>query len=172
MKQCLDLQVITGKLLLKRIIIKKLFSEINYCVKKPIVLETEIYITTPWKAFLLLNPNYNTTLFYFEGNAELVAVECSCCTAALKCLLVVLPYLVPIVKLWELPLDKDEGVKKENLVKDYFFLLKLGQELSTQGPCMCWEDAHPPWWQPQQHLEGLRCFWTSNLSETLLILQR
>lgn len=97
-------------------------------------METEACIETQWKAFALLNPNYSTTLFYFEGNAELGAVGCSHCAAAPKCLLAVLPHgtLVPAVKPWELSLDKEKGVKPENLVK-YFFLLNLGQELSTQG---------------------------------------
>lgn len=109
-------------------------------MQKTIVLGTEICITTLWKTFVLLNSNYNTTLFYFEGIAEMVAVECSHCIAAPKCFLAVPPYgaLVPVVKLWELSLDMEKGIKKENLVKDFFFLiLKLGQELSTQGSCVC-----------------------------------
>lgn len=92
-------------------------------MQKTIVLGTEICITTLWKTFVLLNSNYNTTLFYFEGIAEMVAVECSHCIAAPKCFLAVPPYgaLVPVVKLWELSLDKEKGIKKENLVKDFFF---------------------------------------------------
>lgn len=68
--------------------------------------------------------------------------------------------------------------KKKKLVNDSLFLLKLGQELSTQGPCVCvpfcWEVACPPWQQPLQHmhLEGLWFFQSSNFSEILLILHR
>lgn len=59
----------------------------------------------------------------------------------------------------------------------YFFSFEVGQELSTQGPCVCpfcWEAAYPPRWQPQQHmhLEGLWCFWASNFSEIRFLLQR
>lgn len=149
--------------IIKSIIIRKLLSKINYGVKNRLYWK-QVCITTLWKAFDLLNPNF--VLLWRRcraGCSWMFPLHC-CSKVSLGS-----------SSSWDLgSCCKTVGAfsrqggrgKTRKFSKRLFFSFEFGTRAEHTGM--------PLWWQPWQHthLEGLSCFWASNFSETLLVLQR